>query len=121
MQITREDLEQTFGGSDSRSRGYYSAVYASSANAYMLMYRRINKKDNGRKLAPPHPSLSLSLSLSLSEFTDFLLSEFTLKEALPKHILRQIEEEREAERKEQERQEWERNLCKVGVAYGRGL
>jgi hypothetical protein len=44
-----------------------------------------------------------------------------LKDALPEHILRQIEEEREAERKEQERQEWERNLCKVGGAGGRGL
>ena len=44
-----------------------------------------------------------------------------MKDALPEHILRQIEEEREAERREQERQEWERNLCKVGVADGRGL
>ena len=83
----------------------------------MLMYRRINKKDNGRKLAPP----PLSFYLFLSEFSDYLLLEFTLKDALPEHILHQIEEEREAERKEQERQEWERNLCKVGVADGRGL
>ena len=44
-----------------------------------------------------------------------------LKDALPEHILRQIEEEREAEGKEQERQEWERNLCKVGVADGHSL
>ena len=68
-QITREDVEQTFGGSDSRSRGYYSAVYASSANAYMLMYRRIDKKINDRKLAL---SLPLSLSLSLTNSTEFL-------------------------------------------------
>ena len=27
-QITREDIEQTYGGSDSRSKGYYSTVYA---------------------------------------------------------------------------------------------
>ena len=44
-----------------------------------------------------------------------------MSDALPKHILRQIDEEREAERREQERQEWERNLCKVGVVHGRGL
>ena len=44
-----------------------------------------------------------------------------MSEALPKHIRRQIDEEREAERREQERQEWERNLCKVGVVHGRGL
>ena len=41
-----------------------------------------------------------------------------MSESLPKHIISQIEEEREAERKEQERQEWERNHCKVGVADG---
>ena len=43
----------------------------------------------------------------------FLLAVFTTSDLLPKHILRQIEEEREAEKKEQERLEWERNLCKV--------
>ena len=45
-QLNEEDIEGTFGGSDSRSRGYYSSVYTSSANAYMLMYRRIDKERN---------------------------------------------------------------------------
>ena len=45
-QITEEDIEQTYGGQDSRSRGYYSSMYASSANAYMLMYRRVDRDEN---------------------------------------------------------------------------
>ncbi len=49
VQITEEDIELTFGGTDSRSRGYYSSMYASSANAYMLMYRRIDLGENRRK------------------------------------------------------------------------
>ena len=46
VQLNEEDIEGTFGGPDSRSRGYYSSMYASSANAYMLMYRRIDRKSN---------------------------------------------------------------------------
>lgn len=45
-QLNEEDIEGAFGGSDSRSRGYYSSMYTSSANAYMLMYRRIDKDAN---------------------------------------------------------------------------
>ena len=49
VQLNEEDIEGTFGGPDSRSRGYYSSMYASSANAYMLMYRRIDRsKNNGQ-------------------------------------------------------------------------
>lgn len=40
---------------------------------------------------------------------------FAPSEKLPKHILRQIEEEIEAERKEQERIEWEKNHSKVSL------
>ena len=47
-QLNEDDVEGTFGGPDSRSRGYYSSMYASSANAYMLMYRRIDKENNTR-------------------------------------------------------------------------
>ena len=82
------------------------------------MYRRIDKKINSGKLIPHSLSLSLSLSSSLCKLN---LSEFTLSDALPDHILHQIEEEREAERREQERLEWERNHCKVGVTSGCGL
>ena len=46
IQLNEEDIEGTFGGPDSRSRGYYTSMYASSANAYMLMYRRIDRDAN---------------------------------------------------------------------------
>ena len=45
------------------------------------------------------------------------MAGFKLIERLPKHIIHQIEEEREAERKEQERLEWEKNHCKVRAAH----
>jgi len=84
--VTEEDIEQTFGGVDARSRTYYSSVYASSANAYMLMYRRVDKPRN---------------------------TTFISTEDLPPHIKKQIEDKLEYERREKQRQEWERNLCKV--------
>ena len=43
MQITYDDIRKTYGGSG--SRGYYSS-WTSSANAYMLMYRRADKQRN---------------------------------------------------------------------------
>merc|ERR1711874_774503 len=41
--ITYDDIRKTYGGGNSRS--YYSS-WSSSANAYMLMYRQINKERN---------------------------------------------------------------------------
>uniref|UniRef100_A0A023F0P2 Ubiquitin carboxyl-terminal hydrolase 47 n=3 Tax=Triatoma infestans TaxID=30076 RepID=A0A023F0P2_TRIIF len=42
--ITQEDIEKTFGGGPPRA--YYSGAYSSSTNAYMLMYRQIDKELN---------------------------------------------------------------------------
>ncbi|XP_067645326.1 ubiquitin carboxyl-terminal hydrolase 47 isoform X2 [Eurosta solidaginis] len=42
--ITEEDIEKSFGGGSSRA--YYSSVYSSSTNAYMLMYRQIDAQRN---------------------------------------------------------------------------
>lgn len=42
--ITEEEVRRAWGSSNARSSGYgsYSYGYTSSANAYMLMYRRIS-------------------------------------------------------------------------------
>ncbi|XP_024080521.1 ubiquitin carboxyl-terminal hydrolase 47-like isoform X2 [Cimex lectularius] len=54
--ITREDIEKTYGGGP--TRGYYSGAYSSSTNAYMLMYRQIDKDKNCTAMTeenfPPH-------------------------------------------------------------------
>lgn len=42
--ITEDDIRKTYGGGP--TRGYYSSVYSSSTNAYMLMYRQIEKQRN---------------------------------------------------------------------------
>jgi len=39
-EISKKELEKSYGGLDTSCRGYYSATYSSSTNAYMLMYRR---------------------------------------------------------------------------------
>ncbi|CAI8044308.1 Ubiquitin carboxyl-terminal hydrolase 47 [Geodia barretti] len=83
--LNEEDIECTFGGPDSRSRGYYSSMYASSANAYMLMYRRINRSKN---------------------------KDFLPKEDLPQHVLEQIKEDRRLQEEKRRLEEYERSLCK---------
>ncbi|XP_039286444.1 ubiquitin carboxyl-terminal hydrolase 47 isoform X2 [Nilaparvata lugens] len=54
--ITQEDITKTYGGGFQRQ--YYSATYSSSTNAYMLMYRQIDKDRNCDAIAvdnfPPH-------------------------------------------------------------------
>uniref|UniRef100_A0A6P7GLW5 Ubiquitin carboxyl-terminal hydrolase 47 n=1 Tax=Diabrotica virgifera virgifera TaxID=50390 RepID=A0A6P7GLW5_DIAVI len=54
--ITEEDIRKTYGGGP--HRGYYSGAYSSSTNAYMLMYRQIDKDRNARAMGfddfPPH-------------------------------------------------------------------
>lgn len=56
FQITEDDIKKTYGGGP--LRGYYSGVYSSSTNAYMLMYRLIDKNRNARAMTieefPPH-------------------------------------------------------------------
>ncbi|XP_049864801.1 ubiquitin carboxyl-terminal hydrolase 47 isoform X4 [Schistocerca gregaria] len=54
--ITQDDITKTYGGGP--SRGYYSGAYSSSTNAYMLMYRQIDKQRNSEAMTveqfPPH-------------------------------------------------------------------
>lgn len=56
MQITEDDIKKTYGGGP--LRGFYSGVYSSSTNAYMLMYRQIDKSRNVPAMTvdefPPH-------------------------------------------------------------------
>ncbi|KAK6187315.1 hypothetical protein SNE40_005373 [Patella caerulea] len=49
--ITFDDIRKVYGGS-SVTRGFYSSAYASSTNAYMLMYRQRDKKRNSAFLSP---------------------------------------------------------------------
>lgn len=44
LQITDDDIHKTYGGGPSRA--YYSGAYSSSTNAYMLMYRQIDRARN---------------------------------------------------------------------------
>lgn len=74
LQITHEDIDRSFGGYGGPSRSYYSGVYSSSMNAYMLMYRQIDRERNVLPLKeeefPPHikvPSLVRKPSLSNCE------------------------------------------------------
>lgn len=50
MQITEDDIRKTYGGGP--QRGYYSGAYTSSTNAYMLMYRQIDKNRNAVAITP---------------------------------------------------------------------
>ncbi|CAH1119608.1 unnamed protein product [Phaedon cochleariae] len=54
--ISDDDIRKTYGGGT--PRGYYSGAYSSSTNAYMLMYRQIDKNRNRRVIGvedfPPH-------------------------------------------------------------------
>uniref|UniRef100_A0A3B3ZRU8 Ubiquitin carboxyl-terminal hydrolase n=1 Tax=Periophthalmus magnuspinnatus TaxID=409849 RepID=A0A3B3ZRU8_9GOBI len=46
--ITQDDIRKTYGGS-SGSRGYYSSAFASSTNAYMLIYRLKDSTRNAKE------------------------------------------------------------------------
>ncbi|XP_070790225.1 ubiquitin carboxyl-terminal hydrolase 47 isoform X2 [Pituophis catenifer annectens] len=83
--ITHEDIKKTYGGS-SGSRGYYSSAFASSTNAYMLIYRL---KDTSRN----------AKFLEVNEY--------------PEHIKRLVEKEKELEEQEKRQREIERNTCKI--------
>lgn len=56
QQITEEDIRKTYGGGS--IRGHYSSAYSPSTNAYMLMYRQIDKERNATAITvdnfPPH-------------------------------------------------------------------
>ncbi|MEE6498819.1 hypothetical protein FKM82_003239 [Ascaphus truei] len=83
--ITHEDIKKTYGGSTG-NRGYYSSAFASSTNAYMLMYRLKNQARNSKFL----------------EASDF-----------PEHIKHLVEKEMEQEEQEKRQREIERNTCKL--------
>ncbi|XP_073434473.1 ubiquitin carboxyl-terminal hydrolase 47 isoform X1 [Dendrobates tinctorius] len=83
--ITPEDIKKTYGGS-TVNRGYYSSAFASSTNAYMLMYRLKNPVRN-------------------SKFLD--TTEF------PEHIKNLVQKEKEQEEEEKRLREIERNTCKL--------
>ncbi|KAM5137776.1 ubiquitin carboxyl-terminal hydrolase 47 isoform 4-T4 [Mantella aurantiaca] len=83
--ITQEDIKKTYGGSTG-NRGYYSSAFASSTNAYMLMYRLKNPAKNAK-------------FLEVSEF--------------PEHIQRLMQKEKEQEEEEKRQREIERNTCKL--------
>ncbi|KAA0723763.1 Ubiquitin carboxyl-terminal hydrolase 47 [Triplophysa tibetana] len=83
--ITQDDIRKTYGGS-SGSRGYYSSAFASSTNAYMLMYRL---KDPSRN----------------AKFLDV--------EDFPEHIKRLVHREKESEEQEKRQREIDRNTCKI--------
>lgn len=46
--ITQEDIQRSFGGGSQKA--YYSGVYSSSTNAYMLMYRQMDPKQNANAI-----------------------------------------------------------------------
>ncbi|MED6232449.1 Ubiquitin carboxyl-terminal hydrolase 47, partial [Ataeniobius toweri] len=83
--ITQDDIRKTYGGS-SGSRGYYSSAFASSTNAYMLIYRL---KDPSRN------------------------AKFLAVEDLPEHIKSLVQKEKEFEEQEKRQREIERNTCKI--------
>ena len=46
--MSNKEIERAYGGIEN-SRGYYSTLFSSSANAYMLMYRQIHAERNSGK------------------------------------------------------------------------
>ncbi|KAK8388169.1 hypothetical protein O3P69_020208 [Scylla paramamosain] len=84
--ITYDDIRKTYGGSgSSRSGGYYSS-WSYSANAYMLMYRQVDRERN-------------VYSLTTEEF--------------PQHIKDLIKRMSEEEAAEREQRELERSTCRI--------
>ncbi|XP_015193746.1 ubiquitin carboxyl-terminal hydrolase 47 isoform X2 [Lepisosteus oculatus] len=83
--ITQDDIRKTYGGT-SGTRGYYSSAFASSTNAYMLIYRLKDPSRNAKYL----------------EVQDF-----------PAHITRLVQKEKDLEEQEKKQREIERNTCKI--------
>lgn len=83
--ITYEEITKTYGGSTG-SRGYYSATYTSSTNAYMLMYRQIDKQRNA----------------DFTQFDDF-----------PAHIKQHLQNMKDKEEFEKRQRELDKSMCKI--------
>uniref|UniRef100_T1J5G5 Ubiquitin carboxyl-terminal hydrolase 47 n=1 Tax=Strigamia maritima TaxID=126957 RepID=T1J5G5_STRMM len=84
MKITHDDIRKTYGGGP--SRGYYSGTYSCSTNAYMLMYRQIDKEKNAE-------------AMCVGDF--------------PEHTTKLVSSMQEQEELEQQQREIERNMCKI--------
>ncbi|RDD45783.1 Ubiquitin carboxyl-terminal hydrolase 47 [Trichoplax sp. H2] len=60
-QINEQDIEKAYGGGEIRR--YYTSMFASSSNAYMLMYRQIDKSRNSKFMDfgnfPPHIKIAI--------------------------------------------------------------
>ncbi|XP_035663404.1 ubiquitin carboxyl-terminal hydrolase 47-like isoform X1 [Branchiostoma floridae] len=83
--ITYDDIRKTYGGSGSH-RGYYSGAFASSTNAYMLMYRQIETKRNTLPIEPPD---------------------------LPEHIQKLVHKLHDREEYERRQREMDKAMCKI--------
>ncbi|KAL3211727.1 hypothetical protein MRX96_008427 [Rhipicephalus microplus] len=66
--------------------GYYISSYASSTNAYMLMYRRVDKEQNAVPMMP---------------------------DQFPEHLKVLLENMQEAEERERQQKELDRSMCKI--------
>ncbi|KAK4877199.1 hypothetical protein RN001_009705 [Aquatica leii] len=84
--ITEDDIRKTYGGGP--IRGYYSSVYSSSTNAYMLMYRQIDKQRNCQ-------------AMTVDEF--------------PTHIKNLLQQMREKEENDRAARERENDMYKLKV------
>jgi ubiquitin carboxyl-terminal hydrolase 47 len=82
--ITYDDIRKTYGGGP--MRGYYSGAYSSSTNAYMLMYRQIDKQRNCE-------------AMTVDEFPAHI-----------KDLLQTIQKREESDRMLREK---EMNMCKI--------
>lgn len=86
--VTVEDIKKTYGGGPHRS--YYSGAYSSSTNAYMLMYRQIDKARN-------------CSAMTVGEF--------------PSHIQKLLKQMRIREEEELLNRQKEDNMVKITVWY----
>ncbi|XP_064489986.1 ubiquitin carboxyl-terminal hydrolase 47-like isoform X2 [Ornithodoros turicata] len=83
--VTYDEIRKTYGGGPGRS-GYYFSAYSSSTNAYMLMYRQIDKEHNAAAMVP---------------------------EEFPQHIKDLLRRMEEAEEHERQQREIERSKCRI--------
>lgn len=83
--VSYEEIRKTYGGGPSRS-GYYISAYSSSTNAYMLMYRKVDKESNAEPMTP---------------------------EEFPEHLKALLKSMQEAEERERQQKELERSMVKI--------
>ncbi|KAG0426386.1 hypothetical protein HPB47_026516 [Ixodes persulcatus] len=83
--VSYEEIRKTYGGGPSRS-GYYISAYSSSTNAYMLMYRKVDKESNAEPMSP---------------------------EEFPEHLKALLKSMQEAEERERQQKELERSMVKI--------